>query len=277
MIVYCAGEFRREERAAIPIDDPGFLSADGVFETALLYQGGFVRLRQHLERFAASAALMRIPTPPLDTVDAIVRAVVQQNQLRDANIRITLTRGTDTPLLLVTARPIDESRLAKARAGWRIITAQTRRPAVSAVPAQLKALGRTYALLARHEAAEAGADDALLLNDQEYICEGPTWNIFWRTAQTLYTPALEAGVLAGVTRSIIIENASRAGLAVQEGLFRRADLDHADEIFASMTSAGIVPIRSIDGRALPTATPAANSLHNDYMHRLGVEAAADPA
>ena len=276
MIVYCAGEFRRQERAVIPIDDPGFLFGDGVFETALLHEGGFLRLRQHLERFAASAALMRIPAPPLDNVDAIIRAVVQHNQLRDANIRITLTRGTDAPLLLVTARPIDQMRLQKARAGWHIVTARTRRPAVTAIPAQLKALGRTYALLARHEAAEAGADDALLLNDEDHVCEGPTWNIFWRSGQTLFTPALDAGVLAGVTRSLILELAPEAGLAVREGLFLRDELDGADEIFASMTSAGVVPIRSIDGRALPTATPTASSLQLAYTERLRAETAADP-
>src|SRR5690606_25632180 len=112
----------------------------------------------------------------------------------------------------------------------------TRRPSTASAPAQLKAVGRTYALLARQEAADAGVDDVLLLTDHGHVCEGPTWNVFWRRGDTLCTPALEAGVLAGVTRTTVLELAPDMGLRVREGLFDRSDLDHADEIFATMTS-----------------------------------------
>ena len=276
MIVYWGGDYLAQEDATISIDDRGFLFSDAVFETALLFHGGFFRLRQHLERFAESARTMRIPAPSIDDVDSIVRAVVRRNQLRDANIRITLTRGVAAPQLLVTARAADPTRLEHASAGWNIITAQTRRPSTRSIPAQLKAVGRTYALLARHEATDAGVDDVLLLTDDDYVCEGPTWNVFWRTGETLYTPALDAGVLAGVTRSIILELASARGLHVREGLFKRTTLDQADEIFATMTSVGIVPIRTLDGRALPTNTSAAHALHSAYRDRLAAEAALDP-
>jgi branched-chain amino acid aminotransferase len=276
MIVFWGGDYVPEEDATISIDDRGFLFSDAVFETALLYRGGFFRLRQHLERFAESARTMRIAAPSIDDVDGIVRAVVRRNDLRDANIRITLTRGVTAPKLLVTARAADPTRLEQSRAGWNIITAQTRRPSIRSIPAQLKAVGRTYALLARHEAADAGVDDVLLLTDDDFVCEGPTWNVFWRTGDTLYTPALHAGVLAGVTRSIILELASASGLHVREGLFNRTVLDEADEIFATMTSVGIVPIRTLDGRALPADTSAADALHSAYRDRLAAEAALDP-
>lgn len=276
MIAYCDGEFLPEESAVVSIDDRGLLSGDGVFETALLFNGGFFRLRQHLERFSASAAIMRLPAPPADEVDAIVRTLVTRNGVRDANIRMTLTRGVRTPLLFVTARPVDLQRQQRARAGWTAVTAATRRPSIDAIPAQLKALGRTYALLARHEAADAGADDALLLNSDGFICEGPTWNVFWRSGRTLCTPALEAGVLAGVTRTIVIELAREAGLQTEEGLYPRSAVDDADEIFATMTSLGIVPLRSLDGRRLPPLTPTADALQTAYFERVAAEAALDP-
>ena len=276
MIVYLNGAFVDHAAAQVSVDDRGFLFSDAVFETALLYHGGFFRLRQHHERFAESARTMRIAAPPLDDVDRIVRDVTRRNELHDANIRITLTRGVTTPLLLVTARAADPTRLEHARAGWNIITATTRRPSIRSIPAQLKAVGRTYALLARHEAQDAGVDDVLLLTDDDQVCEGPTWNVFWRTGALLYTPALDAGVLAGVTRSIILELGAANHLHVREGLFHRSRLDEADEIFATMTSAGIVSIRMLDGRPLPADSPAADTLHSAYRDRIAAEAALDP-
>ncbi|MGH7446607.1 MAG: aminotransferase class IV, partial [Longimicrobiales bacterium] len=137
MIVWLDGTLLPDEDAAISIDDRGFLFADAVFETALLHDGGFYRLREHLDRFARSAATMRIDAPDSGAVDRIVRAVVRANELRHANIRITLTRGVVNPVLLVTARPRDPARTTAAPAGWRIVTARTRRPSTAAVPAQL--------------------------------------------------------------------------------------------------------------------------------------------
>jgi branched-chain amino acid aminotransferase len=276
MIVALDGRLVREEDAAISIHDRGFLFGDAVFETALLYDGGFFRLADHLDRFAASAAAMRIAAPPASDVDRMVRHVVRANALRDANIRITLTRGVRDPVLLVTARTVDRDRVSAARAGWRIITARTRRPSVASVPAQIKAVGRTYALLARHEAADAGVDDALLLTDHAHVCEGPSWNVFWRRGTTLCTPALDAGVLAGITRSTLLELAPDLGLRAREEVFDRSELDHADEIFATMTSVGVVPIRELDGRTLPPGTPTADALHEAYLAAVAAEASLDP-
>lgn len=276
MIVALGGSLLPEDEAAISIHDRGFLFGDAVFETALLHQGGFFRLREHLERFAASAAAMRIAAPDIGEVDRLVRDVVRANELRNANIRITLTRGTRDPVLLITARAPDSGRAEAARAGWRIVTARTRRPSTAAIPAQLKAVGRTYALLARHEADDAGVDDVLLLTDHGHICEGPTWNVFWRRGRTLCTPALEAGVLAGVTRGTMLQLAPGLDLRVREGLFDRSELDFADEIFATMTSLGVVSFRELDGRTLPDDTATADALQEAYVRTVAENAELDP-
>lgn len=276
MIASLQGRLVPEQDAAISIHDRGFLYGDAVFETALLHEGGFFRLRDHLERFAASAAAMRIEAPAIEDVDRIVREVIRANHLRNANIRLTLTRGVQAPVLLVTARQPDRARSEAARGGWRIVTARTRRPSTAAVPAQLKAVGRTYALLARHEAADAGADDVLLLTDHGHVCEGPTWNVFWRRGNTLCTPALAAGVLAGVTRSTLLQLAPAVGLRVREELFDRSELDHADEIFATMTSLGVVPFRELDGRPLTGGSDTADALQASYTNTVAETAALDP-
>lgn len=276
MILFLGDEFVAEEQASVSVDDRGLLFGDGVFETALLCDGGFFRLHEHLQRFAASAAMLRIRHPPIPGIERIARDLVRRNGIADGNLRVTLTRGVHQPTLIVTLRPPDPAASERAGRGWRIITAGARRPSTAAVPAQLKALGRTWAILARFEARDAGVDDALLLNERDDVCEGPAWNVFWRTGRTLFTPAPAAGVLRGVTRGIILELAEAAGYDVHEGLFPRADLDHADEAFATMTSVGIVSIRALDGRELPDVS-AARDLRGLYLARLATDVAADAA
>jgi branched-chain amino acid aminotransferase len=271
------GRFLPADEAAIPIADRGFLHADGVFETALLHQGRYFRLANHLDRFAASAALMRLDLPPLHELHALATELAHRNRADRGTLRIILTRGAAAPTLLLTLTPPDTVHHARAKLGWRLVTAATRRPSPAAVPAQLKALGRPWAILARQEAAAAGADDVLLLTDSEIVCEGPSWNVFWRKGDVLYTPAVDAGVLAGITRATILELAPSTGLAVREGLFPRVELDGADEIFATMTSVGVVPVLSLDGRSLPSATPAAHSLRTLYRELLDYETSGRPS
>lgn len=277
MIAWVRDGLIEEDDARISIHDAGLLQADGVFETALLHEGGFFRLRAHLRRLAASAAIMRLPCPDADRLEFIAREVVRANQLSNASLRITLTRGDREhgPGLIVAARLPDGDWIRRAREGWRLVTAATTRPDVSSIPAELKALGRTYAILARHEAADAGVDDALLLTGRGMVCEGPSWNVFWRVGTALYTPALEVGVLSGVTRSLVIQLAESEGIPVCQGAYPRADLDGADEIFATMTSVGIVSIRELDGRVLPTAPEYAPLILPLYAEVLDRECADD--
>ena len=260
MIVFLNGDWIAHEKACIPITDRGFLFSDGVFETARLHQGKYFRLSQHLGRLQESARMLALTAPTSDELARLAREIAERNQLEEASLRITLTRGSggsglktrgaDQPTLLVTLHAMAEGWPARAARGWSLITAKTLRPSPDSVPAQLKAMGRVYAILASLEAEQAGADDALLLTANRHIAEGPTWNFFWRKGKHIRTAALSGGILEGVTRSMIIEIARSEGYHVEEGLWPRAELDDADEAFATMTSQGVVPIRSIDGRAL---------------------------
>lgn len=267
MIAYLNGAWVPANQAAIPIGDRGFLFADGVFETARLARGRYFRLEQHLERLQESAAQLKLTTPDLPELRALLVDLAARNQLSDASARITITRGSggrglDTrgagpQTLLLTITPVAADWRERAGRGWHLVTAHTRRPAPACVPAQLKALGRVYAILAHLEAENAGADDALLLTADGHIGEGPTWNFFWRKADVIRTCALRGGVLEGVTRGIILDLARQNGLRTEEDLWPPADLLAADEAFASMTSVGIVPIRSLDGYQFPADDTAA--------------------
>lgn len=279
-IVYLNGEYLEDDRAAIPISDRGFLLGDGVFETARLHRGHYFRLRQHLRRLQASAAHLRLELPPLDELAEIAHALARHNDFTEASLRITVTRGSGgrglsrtgagPNTVLVTLSALSANWYERAAQGWRIAVAATRRPTTTSIPAQLKGLGRIYALLAHFEAEELGADDALLLSAEGWVAEGPTWNVFWRRGPIIYTPSVEAGILQGVTRGLMLELAAAAGYKTEEGLYPPAQLDDADEIFATMTSAGVVPFSELNGRTL-TDRSAAARLQNDYWSRVQSE------
>ena len=258
MIVYLNGKWLDANEAAIPIDDRGFLLADGVFETARLVAGKYFRLQQHLDRLSESAGHLKIAAPSHDELQTIFEELAERNSLTEGSLRVTLTRGRggrglDTrgagpTTVLVTISPVAADWRERAAKGWTLATVSIRRPQPNSVPAQLKALGRVYAILAKLESEAAGADDALLLSADDYIAEGPTWNFFWRKGRIVRTAALDIGVLEGVTRSILFDLLRDLGYQVEEGRWRRDELDDADECFASMTSVGVVPIRSLDGK-----------------------------
>jgi branched-chain amino acid aminotransferase len=279
-VVYLNGDWLDRAEARISIDDRGFLLGDGVFETGRLHHGAYFRLEHHLRRLGESAEYLRLAVPSIQQMADIAQEIAARNPFKEASLRITVTRGSGgrglsrrgagPNTVLVTLAPMADDWLERSARGWTVRTASVRRPSVASVPAQLKGLGRSYALLAHYEAEDAGFDDALLLSSDGFVAEGPTWNVFWRVGGTIFTPALSAGILEGVTRSLIIELASAAGYTIEEGVWGRDRLDRADELFATMTSNGVVPITRLDGRGIPS-TDAAERLQVLYWQRVRAE------
>jgi branched-chain amino acid aminotransferase len=271
--VFLDGEYVTADQARISIFDRGFLLGDGVFETGRLHLGRYFRLEQHFRRLEQSGSVLGLPIPTLSQLIDIAEQLAERNGFQEGSLRITVTRGAGgrglsragvgSPTIVATLLRIPEDWESRAAKGWRVKTASARRPATTSVPAQLKALGRTYALLAYFEAEDSGFDDALLLSAEDLVAEGPTWNLFWRIGKTVFTAALSAGVLEGVTRSIIMDLLRAAGYDTKEGLFPRQALDQAEEVFATMTSSGVVPITQLDDRVLPKPTVVPR-LQSDY-------------
>lgn len=266
MNAYVNGEYLPADVATVSIEDRGLLSGDGIYESARLHQGRYFRLDRHLERLAGSAHTLRLEIPEAATLAQIAETLAAQSELHEGTLRILVTRGTRTavePTLVVTLNPVPAERMRAAARGMTLATAHTRRPATDVIPAALKTIGRTWAVLARLEAESERVDDVLLLSNDGFIAEGPTWNVFWRIGDALFTPALDVGVLAGVTRGAIIDMAPDAGFQVHETRSPRFVLDDADEMFATMSSVGVVPIRSLDGRLMPSDL-AATTLFERY-------------
>jgi branched-chain amino acid aminotransferase len=289
-VVYLDGTWVDAARASIPITDRGFLMGDGVYDTCRVFEGAYFRFEEHAARLRASGDVLSIQVPPVDELRAVAEELLRRNQRLAAGradafdhavLRLTVTRGSGGgglgtagagPVRLVaTLRPLPTDWRERARTGWTVITARTRHPPPDVIPPALKGQGRGFSLLARLEAERAGADDALLLSVDGHVTEGTAWNVFWRRDRTLRTPAPAEGLLPGVTRALVLEIAGEEGFTVEEGAWPRAELDDVDEAFATMTSLGVVPIRSLDGRALPGSGEAAGLLADRYWDRVRQE------
>jgi branched-chain amino acid aminotransferase len=271
-VVHLDGRWLPANEARISIFDRGFLFGDAVFDTARLFGGRFFRLAAHLERLVGGAARLRIPVPPVPEMEALARELVARNDVVDGSLRITVTRGSTRPppgavpppTFLMTLEPLPSNWRERASLGWSLITSRTRHPTPDPNVIGLKTPGRIHGILARLEAEAAGAHDALMLSPANQIVEGPSWNLFWFKAGQLRTPGLELGALDGVTRSAVIELAAREGLEVACGAWPRDELDDADEIFATMSSLGLVRINRLDGRPLPDLSPVWQRLSAAY-------------
>ena len=271
MIAYQDGAWLDAADVRVSVRDAAFLSGHGVFESVRLHQGAFFRIDAHLDRLAASAALLRIALPEHALLRDVLRELAARAGLAEASARLTVTAGSGgAPSVIATIGPIADDWRERAARGWTLITAQTRHPDPRTVPPALKSLGRVYSVLAKQEARDAGADDALMLLPDGTVAEGPTWNFFFRADGALHT-ASTAAVLGGVTRAAIIELAERSGLQLNVGLPPAELLPLANAAFASMSSLGVVPINALDGRSLPGSSALAAPLQSAYWSLVNEE------
>jgi len=156
------------------------------------------------------------------------------------------------------------------RNGVRARCVQTVRAADAAQGAKL---GNYLAsLLALREAREGGADEALVVNRDGMVVEGPTSNLFVVRRGELWTPPLEIGILAGITRSLVIELARGRGLSVRERALPPAQVAAADEVFLTSSIREIVPVVEIDGAVVANGSPGpiTRALHQAFRAHVGL-------
>lgn len=234
----------------IPLDDRGFTLGDGLFET-LLWEGGALEFwPAHFERLARGCAALGLPAPSEpEVLETALSAARTLGDERGA-VRVTLTagsggRGLDRPAkpeprLLATA-----ARAPLATTPITLATASIRRNE-SAPTSRLKTLNYLDNILARRQAQELGADDALLLNSRGEAACAAAANILWMKGGELFTPALGCGVLDGIIRGRLIASHGvhevRAGLDAVLG---------ADAVYLTNSLMGIRPVSRLDGRDLP--------------------------
>jgi branched-chain amino acid aminotransferase len=257
MIVFLNGEFVPEEKAVISVFDRSFLYGDGLFESVRVYNGRPFRWQQHLERLQHGAAFLNIRVPyTTKELSRISEQLLRENAMREAILRLTLSRGigvrgyssggADHPSLVMTLHPapqIDPDNPTR----WRLITASVRVAAGDRL-ANYKTCNKLPQILARAEAEAQGADEALMLNTAGEVAEAASSNLFWVDASTICTTPLASGILAGVTRGLVIELCEAALIPCRENTITSRTLQAAEGVFLTTSTLEIVSVIAIDGQ-----------------------------
>jgi len=266
MKVYLDGKFVEAADAKISVFDHGLLYGDGIFEGIRLYQGNVFRLEDHLERlwFSAKALMLTIPLTRAEMAAAVCEAC-RQNGLRDGYIRLVVTRGPGdlglAPWLCAKASVIiiaDKIALYPPElyaTGLTVVTVPTRRVGAAAVPPVIKSLNYLNNILAKLDARQAGAQEAVMLNDQGFVAECTGDNIFIVRKGRIYTPAAQQGGLRGITRDTIFDIAQSLGVPAEEHDLTRYDLWTADECFLTGTGAEVIAVVKLDSRDIGDGKP----------------------
>ncbi|MBA4541373.1 MULTISPECIES: branched-chain-amino-acid transaminase [Thermoactinomyces] len=264
--VFINGEYKRKEEAVVSVFDHGFLYGDGIFEGIRVYDGNIFRLKEHIERLydSAKSILLHLPYTREEMEDLVCEAV-RKNGLRDAYIRLVVSRGPGdlgldpskckSPNVIII---VDQVRLFAREMyekGISVITVPTRRNIPDALDPKIKSLNYLNNILVRIEANKAGVAEALMLGMNGYVAEGSGDNVFIVKRGVLYTPPCYIGALEGVTRNAIMELAEKLGYVVKEQPFTRHDVYVADEVFLTGTAAEVIPVVEVDGRSIGTGVP----------------------
>ena len=276
MLVFLNGKFLPEADAFVPLNDRGLLLGDGLFETMRVANGQPFRCAQHLERLVRGADFLKIKLPftPKE-IQKFAEQLIAQNNLSDAILRVTLTRGagargystknSGAPTFAMTLHPLPIVN-ADEPLQWSLITSSFRIPASDAL-ASFKTTSKLLNILARAEAEERGADEALLLNTNGEVAETAGGNLFWIYQDAVCTVPTGRGVLPGITRAVVLEICQSLGLQTNKCVVKPEQLRNAAGIFVTNSAFGIVPVAAFDG--LPVApSPLVDQIASAYNEML---------
>lgn len=260
-IVFLNGEFLPATQAKISVLDRGFIFGDGVYEVIPVYGGHLFRLSQHLKRLDDSLVAIRI-APPLshDRWREILSDLVRQNGGGDQSIYLQITRGVAMrdhafpkgvePTVFAMANPLKPVPSDILTHGVAAITLPDSRWQYCNV----KAITLLANVLARQQALDTGAAEAILLRDG-FANEGAASNLFIVKDRTLYTPPKSAQLLPGITRDLILELAAANQIPFYEAPISESVLRDADEIWLTSSTKEILPVTQLDGKKVGTGQP----------------------
>ncbi|MCW2848476.1 MAG: hypothetical protein JWR90_2450 [Marmoricola sp.] len=244
--------------ARIPITDTGFTRSDLTYDVVSVWDGAFFRLEDHLDRFLRNCRRLRL-TPPhdRDEIREVLIGLIEVSGLRESYVEMICTRGPSVngsrdPRTFVNcfyafAIPYVWILEPETAEGMDAVIAKTsRRIPADSVDPTVKNFHWADLTKGLFEAYDRGADQALLLDHQGNLTEGPGYNVFAVIASRLLTPA--TGVLEGITRRTILELAEEQGIETWATEISEADLRTATELFATSTAGGVMPITRLDGR-----------------------------
>lgn len=244
----------------------GLAHGYGVFETVRAYKGRMFHLPAHLARMRVGAERLRLAGPGGDEgIERACEEALARAELGDARVRLICVAsrgGSDlwarpgmlANELLIDVEPIDPSLIAIRQTGVSAIVSSHRINENSAT-AGIKTIGYAGHILAKRQAIECGAYEAIILNCQGHVVEGSMSNVFIVWEGALFTPATETGCLPGVTRYLVIELARGAGMEINETRFELSAIFRADECLLTSSIAEIVPVVRLNGQPVGDGEP----------------------
>jgi 4-amino-4-deoxychorismate lyase len=250
---------------ALHADDEALLRGRAAFETMRVYGGRPFRLDEHLARLAGSADRIGLPRVDGDECRSLARTALQASRAHDAVLRVYWTagrEGTGEPNAVALVSTLPPGLEARRERGIRVVALPLGlEPDLRAFAPWLlggvKSTSYAVNMAAEAEARRRGADDAIFLARGDIVLEGPVTNVWWRRERVLHTPALELGILAGVTRATVVAEAAMLGYEVREGAFTLDHLAGAEEAFTSSSIREVVPVVELDGAAIGDGRPGA--------------------
>jgi len=266
MKVYINGKFYDKNQAKVSVFDHGLLYGDGVFEGIRSYNRLVFKLEEHIERLFESAhsIMLDIPLTKEQMIKAVI-ATLRENNLKDAYIRLIVTRGEGdlgldprkcrgaTVIIITDKIALYPEKLY--REGLTIVTVPTVRNLPEALNPQIKSLNYLNNILAKIEAVNAGCDEAIMLDSLGYVAECTGDNIFIVKKNHLYTPPQCMGTLRGITRDSVLELARKNKILVHEHVITRHEVYISDECFLTGTAAEVIPVVKVDGRLIGKGRP----------------------
>jgi branched-chain amino acid aminotransferase len=278
--IYINGEYFSKQDAKISVYDHGLLYGDGVFEGLRIYSGKVFRLREHLIRLWESALSIGLSIPiSLEDLTKDVNECVAKNGLDDGYIRLVVTRGAGAlgidpnkcsdqqVIIIVDSITLYPDELYQN--GLDLVTASTIRNHPAALSPRIKSLNYLNNVLAKMEGLKSGCVEALMLNHKGEVAECTGDNIFIVKQGRLLTPPIEAGILEGITRNVVLELAKDAGIETVETPFTRHDIFISDECFLTGSAAEVIAAVRLDDRVIGNGKPGPITMQlNDAFQQL---------
>ena len=264
LLYHVDGELVPASEATVNVRDRGFLYGDAAFETMRAYGGDLFEWAAHADRLAETCEVLELDHGLTDEdLRARIDEALAANDLAEAYVRLSITRGVQ-PGKLTPTREVDPTvviilkPLSRGGRGSEPVfdgpatlqTVKTKRVPSAAIPARAKTHNYLNGILARLELRVTGADEALMVDDDGYVTEGATSNLFFVRENALRTPSLEGPILPGITRRVVCEVGAEEGIPIEEGRYRPDEIRSADEVFLTNSTWELRPIATVDGLSM---------------------------
>jgi branched-chain amino acid aminotransferase len=251
--------------ARVPILDWGFLRSDATYDVAHVWRGSFFRLEDHLDRFEQGMKRLRMRLPyDRDEIRGVLVECVRLSGLRAAYAEVICTRGVPPPGSR-DPRDCENNFFAfvvpfvwiadpeKQERGLYAVISRVQRIQPGAVDPTVKNYHWLDLEVGLYDAYDRGGETVILVDGEDNVVEGPGFNVFTVKGGRMATP--NRGVLEGITRKSVIELAAERGIPLEAREVPANEVRTADEVFITSTAGGVVPVTTVDGRAVGAGKP----------------------